>query len=57
MTRKFEVRIIIAEFLIFMSEGKEDGVEVMYADEAIGYRANSRSATQFHQRATCVLKK
>ena len=31
MAKIVEVRNIIAEFLIFMSEGKEDGVEVISA--------------------------
>jgi len=35
MAKKFEIRNSTAEFLIFMAEGKEDGVEVMYADETI----------------------
>ena len=33
--KKFEIRNSTAEFLIFMAEGKEDGIEVMYADENI----------------------
>lgn len=35
MAKKFEIRNSTAEFLIFMAEGKEDGIEVMYADENI----------------------
>lgn len=35
MADKFEIRNSTAEFLIFMAEGKEDGIEVMYADETI----------------------
>lgn len=35
MAKKFEIRNSTAEFLIFMQEGKENGVEVMYADETI----------------------
>ena len=35
MERKFEIRNSTAEFLIFMAEGKENGIEVMYADENI----------------------
>lgn len=33
MAKKFEIRNSTAEFLIFMAEGKENGVEVMYAEE------------------------
>lgn len=32
---KFEIRNSTAEFLIFMQEGKEDGVEVMYKNDTI----------------------
>ena len=35
MAKKFEIRNSTAEFLIFMAEGREDGVQVMYADENI----------------------
>ncbi len=35
MAKKFEIRNSTAEFLIFMIEGKEDGVQVMYQDETI----------------------
>ena len=35
MTKKFEIRNSTAEFLIFMAEGKEDGVQVVYKDETI----------------------
>ena len=33
--KKFEIRNSTAEFLIFMVEGKEDGVQVVYKDENI----------------------
>ena len=33
MTKKFEIRNSTAEFLIFMAEGKENGVQVVYKDE------------------------
>lgn len=119
MAKKFEIRNSTAEFLIFMAEGKENGVEVMYAEEtnwctqdaiailfdkgrstiaehlsnifkegdldknsvcrnfrqtaadgksyntqyynldaiiSVGYRANSRRATQFRQWCTYVLR-
>ncbi len=35
MVKKFEIRNSTAEFLIFMAEGKEDGVQVVYKDENI----------------------
>ena len=35
MAKKFEIRNSTAEFLIFVAEGKENGVEVMYAEETI----------------------
>ena len=35
MAKRFDIRNSTAEFLIFMAEGKEDGVQVMYADETI----------------------
>ena len=33
--KKFEIRNSTAEFLIFMADGKEDGVQVVYKDENI----------------------
>lgn len=33
--KKIEIRNSTAEFLIFMAEGKEDGVQVVYKDETI----------------------
>ena len=33
--KRFEIRNSTAEFLIFMAEGKEDGVQVVYKDENI----------------------
>lgn len=35
MAKKFEIRNSTAEFLIFMLEGAEDGVQVVYKDETI----------------------
>ncbi|WP_455585154.1 virulence RhuM family protein [Bacteroides sp.] len=35
MAKKFEIRNSTAEFLIFMLEGKENGVQVVYKDETI----------------------
>lgn len=33
--KKFEIRNSIAEFLTFVAEGKEQGVQVLYKDETI----------------------
>lgn len=35
MAQKFEIRNSIAEFLTFIAEGKENGVQVAYRDETI----------------------
>lgn len=35
MAKKFEIRNSTAKFLIFMLEGKEDGVQVMYKNETV----------------------
>lgn len=35
MTKNFEIRNSTAEFLTFMAEGKEDGIQVLYKDETI----------------------
>ena len=35
MAKNIEIRNSAAEFLIFMLEGKEDGIQVMYKDESI----------------------
>ena len=35
MSRKFEIRNSTAEFLTFIAEGKEDGMQVLYKDETI----------------------
>lgn len=35
MAKKFEIRNSTAEFLMFMLEGREDGIQVMYKDETI----------------------
>lgn len=35
MAKNIEIRNSTAEFLIFMLEGKEDGIQVMYKDENI----------------------
>ena len=35
MTKNIEIRNSTAEFLIFMLEGKENGIQIMYKDETI----------------------
>lgn len=35
MTKKFEIRNSTAEFLTFVVEGKEDGIQVLYRDETV----------------------
>lgn len=35
MAKKFEIRNSTAEFLIFLAEGKEDGIQVVYKDESV----------------------
>ena len=35
MAKKFEIRNSTAEFLTFIAEGKENGVQVAYRDETI----------------------
>ena len=35
MAKKFEIRSSTAEFLTFIAEGKEDGIQVLYKDETI----------------------
>lgn len=35
MSKNIEIRNSTAEFLIFMFEGKEDGIQVMYKDEPL----------------------
>ena len=35
MAKKFEIQNSTAEFLTFVAEGKEQGVQVLYKDEAV----------------------
>ena len=35
MPKNIEIRNSTAEFLIFMFEGKEDGIQVMYKEESL----------------------
>ena len=38
MPKQFEIRNSTAEFLTFVMDGKEDGIQVVYKDETIwGY--------------------
>ena len=53
MAKNVEIRNSTAEFLIFMSEGKEDGVEVMYADETI-WCTQDAIATLFDKGRTTI---
>ena len=53
MEKKFEIRNSTAEFLIFMMEGQENGVEVMYADETI-WCTQDAIATLFDKSRTTI---
>lgn len=44
MTKKFEIRNSTAEFLMFVTEGKENGIQVMYKDETIWGTQKAMSA-------------
>ncbi len=35
MSKKFEIRNSTAEFLTFVAEGREDGIQVLYKDETV----------------------
>ena len=35
MAKKFEIRNSTAEFLTFVAEGKEEGIQVLYKDETV----------------------
>ena len=35
MAKKFEIRNSTAEFLTFVAEGKEQGIQVLYKDETV----------------------
>ena len=45
MAKNIEIRNSMAEFLVFMLEGKEDGIQVMYKDETIW--ATQKAISQF----------
>lgn len=53
MAKKFEIRNSTAEFLTFIAEGKENGVEVMYADETI-WCTQDAIATLFDKGRTTI---
>ena len=53
MAKIVEVRNSTAEFLTFVAEGKEDGVEVMYADETI-WCTQDAIATLFDKGRTTI---
>lgn len=44
MAKKFEIRNSTAEFLIFVTEGKENGIQVMYKNETIWGTQKAMSA-------------
>ncbi len=44
MAKKFEIRNSTAEFLMFVTEGKENGIQVMYKDETIWGTQKAMSA-------------
>jgi hypothetical protein len=44
MTKKFEIRNSTAEFLMFVMEGNENGIQVMYKDETIWGTQKAMSA-------------
>ncbi len=55
MGQKLEIRNSTAEFLIFMAEGKEDGVQVVYKDESI-WCTQKAMATLFEVDRTVITK-
>ena len=55
MAKNIEIRNSTAEFLIFMLEGKEEGIQVMYKDETIW--ATQKAMAQLfdgHYKIFCV---
>lgn len=53
MAKILEIRNSTAEFLTFIAEGKENGVEVMYADETI-WCTQDAIATMFDKGRTTI---
>ena len=50
MAKKFEIRNSTAEFLIFVAEGKEQGIQVLYKDETVW--ATQKAMAQFFDCST-----
>ena len=50
MTKKFEIRNSTAEFLTFIIDGKEDGIQVLYKDETIW--ATQKAMAEFEKYRT-----
>ena len=55
MNKKFEIRNSTAEFLMFIAEGKEDGIQVLYKDENI-WATQKAMATLFDVDRTVITK-
>lgn len=55
MAKNFEIRNSTAEFLIFILEGKEKGIQVMYRDETI-WCTQKAMATLFDVDRTVITK-
>ena len=57
MAKRFEIRNSTTEFLIFILEGKEDGIQVMYKDETIWATQKAMAQPSFEKyiriRRTC----
>lgn len=53
MAKKYEIRNSTAEFLTFVAEGKEDGVQVMYQDETI-WATQEAISTLFEKRRSTI---
>ena len=53
MTKKFEIRNSTAEFLTFVAENKEDGVQVFYKDETI-WATQQAIATLFDKNKSTI---
>lgn len=53
MAKRFEIRNSTAEFLTFVAEGKEDGVQVFYKDETI-WATQQAIATLFDKNKSTI---
>lgn len=58
MAKKFEIRNSTAEFLTFVAEGKEQGVQVLYKDETVWatQKAMAQLLTVQQIISDCILK-